>query len=136
MISRKEISQLNEVIQRINSFTNETERDEYLQNAVEDVDLFLNVLKTVNKNKLKTVKTNKNHIAKHNDYTKEEVMKIFEENSLDDIVEKYTKQDLTDMYLTFYSSKPLSSYDKMRIAQNLYHYIYKLNRTNSLLGKN
>lgn len=136
MITKEEILKLNEVIQKINSFTSETERNEYLQNIVEDVDLFLNTLKTINKNKLKTIKTNKNHIIKNTNYTQEEVMKIFEENNLDIIVEKYTKQDLTDMYLTFYSSKPLSSYDKMRIAQTIYHYIYKLNRTNSLLEQN
>lgn len=133
-ITRREILELNDVVQKINSFDNEAERNKYLQSAVEDVDMFISTLKAINKNKLIKSNKNKNCIIKHSDYTNEEIIKIFKENSLDDIVNRYTKRDLTDMYLTFYSSKPLTSCDKTKIAQNIYHYIYTMNRTKALLG--
>ena len=133
-ITRKEILELNDVIQKINSFNDETERDMYLQSAVEDVDMFISALRALNKNKLIKTGKKKTQINMCNHYTKKEVIKIFEENDLDAIVGKYSKQELTDMHLTFYSSKPLTSHDKMKIAQNIYHYIYTVNRAKALLG--
>lgn len=133
-ITKKEILELNDVIRNINSFNDEAERDIYLQNAVEDVDLFLTTLKGINKSKLIKTKKGKKTDKKYNHYTVENVIKIFEENSLDDIVIKYTKQELTDMYSVFFTSKPLTSCDKKRIAQNISHYIYTMNRTKALLG--
>lgn len=133
-ITKKEILELNVIIQRINSFSNEAERDMYLQSAVEDVDMFISTLKAINKNKLIKSNKKKTCIKKYRNYTDEEIIKIFKENDLDDIVNRYTKRELTDMYLTFYSSKPLTSCDKTKIAQNIYHYIYTMNRTKALLG--
>ncbi len=133
-VTKKEILELNDVIQKINSFNDETERDKYLQSAVEDVDMFITTLKAVNKNKLIKSGKKKTHANIYSHYTNKEIVKIFEENDLDTIVSKYSKQELTDMYLTFYSSKPLTSCDKMRIAQNIYRYIYTMNRAKALLG--
>lgn len=133
-IKRNEILELNDIIQHLNSIKNESERETYLQEAVEDVDLFITTLKEINKSKLVISKKKKVIYKKSQEYTPEVVIKIFEENNLDDIVAKYTKQELTDMYITIYSSKPLSSYDKMRIAQNIYHYFNTINRTKALLG--
>lgn len=131
-ITREEILELNCVIQKINSFSSGEERDKYLLDSVEDVELFISTLRAVNKNKLVSSQKRKEHISKHNAYTCEAVMEIFEKNDLEVIVSRYSKQELTDMYLTFYSTKPVSSYDKTRIAQNIYHYIYKMNRTKAL----
>ncbi len=133
-ITKKEILELNDVIQKINSFSDEAERDKYLQSVVEDADMLLSTLKMLNKNKLLRSGKKKTYSSRHNHYTNKEIIKIFEDNDLDVIVKKYSKQELTDMYLTFYSSKPLTSCDKMRIAQNIYHYIYTMNRAKALLG--
>lgn len=133
-ITKKEILELNSIIQKINSYSNETERDTYLQSAVEDVDMFISTLKTINKNKLVKSNKKKECVKKCNNYTDEKIIKIFKENDLDNIVSRYSKQELTDMYLTFYSSKPLTSCNKTRIAQSIYHYIYTMNRTKALLG--
>lgn len=132
-ITKNEILELNDIIQHLNAFNDENEREKYLKCAVEDVDLFLSTLKKINKSKLATSKKKKTVYKKRHNYTTEAVMKIFEENDLDDIVAEYSKQELTDMYLTFYTSKPLSSYDKKRIAQNVYHYIHTMERTKALL---
>ena len=56
------------------------------------------------------------------------------DDKLDEIVKDYTKQQLTDMYITFYSEKPLTSFDKRKIALTIYHSIYSMGRTKTLLG--
>ena len=43
-ITKKEILELNDVIENINDFSNIQERDLYLKDIVEDVDLFINTL--------------------------------------------------------------------------------------------
>ena len=133
-ITKNEILELNKIIQQINSFNSEKDIELYLENQVEDVELFITTLKGINKSKLSKNKKKKQNCKKTHQYTAEIVIQIFEENKLEEIVFKYTKQELTDMYLTFYTSKPLSSCDKTRIAQNIYHYIHTMNRTKALLS--
>lgn len=133
-IKKSEILELNDIILHINSMDDDYEREIYLQEAVEDVELFISTLRSINKSKLVTERKKKNICTKSKKYTLDAVIKIFEENTIDEIVAKYTKQELTDMYVTIYSSKPLSSSDKTRIAQNIYHHIYTINRTKALLG--
>jgi len=133
-IKKSELLELNEIILHLNSMSDDNEREVYLQQAVEDVELFISTLRSINKSKLVTTKKKKEVCVKSKKYTSDNVLKIFEENTLDEIVAQYTKQELTEMYVTIYSSKPLSSYDKTRIAQNIYHYINTVNRTKALLG--
>lgn len=133
-ITKKEILELNNIIQKINSFSNDKELNRYLQNTVEDVDMFISTLKAINKKKLVKSNNKKKSVEIYSNYTSERIVSIFNENDLDTIVNRYSKQELIDMYLTFYSSKPLASYNKIRIAQNIYHYIYTMDRTKALLG--
>lgn len=132
--TRNQILELDNIVQHINSISSEEERERYLRDEVEDIELFLSVLKRVNKSNLTKCKKKKySEKAPNIIYTKEKVVKIFEENELSDIVAEYSKRELTDMYLTFYSSKPVTSCDKTRIAQYIYQYIYAANRTQTLL---
>lgn len=133
-ITKNEILELNDIIQHLNSCSSETERDLYLADAVEDVNLFIETLKRVNKSKLTKTRKKKEDCKKTEKYTEDMIIKLFEENNTENIVSQYTKQELTEMYLQFFSSKPLSSYDKNKIAQSIYHYIYTMNRTKALLG--
>lgn len=133
-IKKSQILELNDIILHLNSMNDDHEREIYLQEAVEDVELFISTLRSINKSKLITVKKKKVICVKSKKYTSDVVTKIFKENNIDEIVAKYTKQELTDMYVTLYSSKPLSSYDKTRIAQSIYHHINTINRTKALLG--
>lgn len=133
-ITKKEILEWNKIIQQINSFNNESEVELYLEDQVEDVELFITTLKGINKNKLKKEKKKKKIFKEEYNYTEQVIIQIFEENNLEDIVSEYTKKELIDMYLTLYTSKPLSSDDKTRIAQNIYQYIHTMNRTKALLG--
>lgn len=133
-IKKSELLELNDVIQHLNAISDAYEREVYLQEAVEDVELFISTLRSINKSKLVATRKKKVTAIKSKEYTSDIVFKIFKENSLDEIVAKYTKQELTDMYAAIFLAKPLSSYDKIRIAQNIYHYINTLNRTKALLG--
>ena len=62
------------------------------------------------------------------------IIQLFREKTVDDILSEHTKQELAEMYFVFYSKKPLTSFDKKRIALTIYHSIYTIDRTKALLG--
>ncbi len=102
---------------------------------MEDVDLFLETLKKVNKSKLKNGK--KKSVVKKEEnstYEKTEVFEIFQNHSLDQIVAKYSKAELAAMYYAVYCSRPLSADNKERIAQVIKGYIHDMSRAEALLG--
>lgn len=133
-ITKNEILELKDVIQNINAIDNVQERDLYLKDAVEDVDLFLDTLKKINKSKLPKGKNKKKECEKSHNYSEEMIIQLFREKTVDDILSEYTKQELAEMYFVFYSKKPLTSFDKKRIALTIYHSIYTIDRTKALLG--
>lgn len=133
-IKKSEILELNNIIQHLNAIEDDKEIEIYLQDAVEDVELFISTLRSVNKRKLVKSKKKKVICVKMGKYTSDAVAKIFETNDLDEIIGKYTKQKLVGMYMAIYSSKPLSSYDKNRIAQSIYHHFHTIKRAKDLLG--
>ena len=136
MYTKEEIVRLNDIIQNLNLIDDKEKIKVYLEENVEDIDLFLSTLKNINKNKLIINKTKKEEKPlEYKKYTSSEVEKIFKENPLNEIINKYKKKDLVDMYISLYNGKPLSSYDKERIANSIYHHFYTINRTKVLLGK-
>lgn len=64
----------------------------------------------------------------NNYYTEESIIEIFSKHSLDDIVNTYSKNQLTQMYMTIYSSKPLSTYNKKQIVQRINNHFHYLRR--------
>ena len=61
--------------------------------------------------------------------TKKDILELKEvieniNNLVDEIIKEYTKQQLTDMYITFQSEKLLTSFDKRKIALTIYHSVY------------
>ena len=136
-ITRTQILELNEVITTLNSYEDEEERRAYLNTAVEDTDLFLRALRNVNKKKVagqsrkKTVAQSKRI---NSQYREEEVERIFENSRLEEIVQQYTKVQLTEMYYTIYETKPLSAAGKERIAHSIRQHFYNIDRTRALLG--
>ncbi len=101
--------ELDSIISRLNSIDTDEEKDQFLKCNVEDVDLFLETLKKVNKSK-------------------------FQNTSLNDIVANYSKAELAAMYCSVYSSRPLSADNKERIAQAIKGYIHDMSRAETLLG--
>lgn len=133
-ITRSQILEWNEIIQQLNSIGDEKERELYLQDKVEDTDLFLSALKKVNKSKLVKSKNKKTTEKRNSHFTQKMVIDLFNEYTLEDIIAEYSKQELSDMYSIFYSVKPLTSFDKAKIVQMIHQYIYKMNRAGVLLG--
>lgn len=64
------------------------------------------------------------------EFTKNFVIQLFHENDLNEILKRYTKKDLIEMYVLLYDS----SLNKERIAQEIWQYIVISNRAKKLLG--
>ena len=131
-ITRTQILELNEVITTLNSYEDEEERRAYL-----NTDLFLRALRNVNKKKV-AGQSRKKTVAQskiiNSQYREEEVERIFENSRLEEIVQQYTKVQLTEMYYTIYETKPLSAAGKERIAHSIRQHFYNIDRTRALLG--
>lgn len=112
-----------------------TELGDVSRGRTDYADLFISTLMGINKSKLTRRKKKKEIQEKQHKYSEEMVIQLFNEKTVDDIVLEYTKQELTEMYLTFYSSKPLTSFDKKRIALSIYQHIYTADRAKALLGQ-
>ncbi len=135
-ISDEQMNTLKSVILELNTFDTEEKRLHYLQKNVENVDLFIDTLKCVNKSKLKVVKA-KSQSKKEavvNTYCSQEVVDLFEKVRVEDILKKYSKTELLKMYEVIYNTKPLSADNKERIAETIKQYVYAKNRTDALLG--
>lgn len=131
-ITRNQIKELKEVIDGINSFEDEKERTDFLNNHVEDVDLFISALRSINKKKLSPVKERKTGKAAVK-YGQNEVIDIFKNNKLESIISEYSLNELSDMYVAIFNSTPISSFKKARIAQTINNYLYAMDRASELL---
>ncbi len=128
------INDLGYLIDFINSSDDANFMYEYISKYVDDPAAFLKILKSINKNKLcYPRKKNQKKEQKMPIYTKEEVMQIFESKSIAVILEEFTVKDLTSMYKSVYNTKPLSSFNKERIATTIQQYFYRMERTDILL---
>lgn len=135
-ISKAQLSELNEIVDRLNLIHEAEIRQQYLASKVEDVDFFLNILKKVNKNNLRKGKERSKSTTDKGKYIyqKEDVIDRFQINSLESIVSDSSKMELTAMYYAVYNSKPLSANTKMQIAQAIKRYIHDMQRADVLLG--
>lgn len=135
-ITKAQIVELNTIIDRLNVIDSVDGRTEYLKSQVEDADFFLEVLKKVNRNNLR-IKNNRGvSDAKEMKYAFQvaDVLARFQSNSVESIAADSTKAELIAMYHTIFHAKPLSSFNKMRIAQMISSYIHDMNRLDALLG--
>lgn len=92
--------------------------DEDIYFFEEEINNYIDIARSVESGEASTSKIDYEYLAK----------------KVGEIVKDYTKQQLTDMYITFYSEKPLTSFDKRKIALTIYHSIYSMGRTKTLLG--
>lgn len=135
-ITKAQIVELNTIIDRLNAIDSVDGRMEYLKSQVEDADFFLEVLKKVNRNNLRIKSSRGVSDAKKTKYTFQaaDVLARFQSNSVESIAAGSTKEELIAMYHTIFHTKPLSSFNKMRIAQAINSYIHDMNRFDALLG--
>lgn len=134
-ITKAQIGELNTIIDRLNAIDSVDERMEYLESQVEDADFFLEVLKKVNRNNLRLKNSRGVSDAKKTKYTFQaaDVLARFQSNSVESIAADSSKEELIAMYHTIFHAKPLSSFNKMRIAQTISSYIHDMNRFDALL---
>lgn len=134
-ITKAQICELNTIVDRFNSIDDADARMQYLESQVEDAAFFLEVLKKVNKNNLRISKGRGAPVLKKNKYAfeKADVLARFQANSVESVVADSTKDELIAMYYAIFDSKPLSSDNKMRIAQAIQNYIHDMNRFHALL---
>ena len=135
-ITKAQIGELNTIIDRLNAIDSVDERMEYLESQVEDADFFLEVLKKVNRNNLRLKNSRGVSDAKKTKYTFQaaDVLARFQSNSVESIAADSSMEELIALYHTIFHSKPLSSLNKMRIAQTINSYIHDMNRFDALLG--
>lgn len=135
-ITKVQIEELNTIIDQLNAIDSVDVRMEYLENQVEDTGLFLEVLKKVNKNHLRIKNSRGVSDAKKAKYTFQaaDVFARFQSSSVESIAADCSKEELIAMYHTIFHTKPLSSFNKTRIAQAINSYIHDMNRFDALLG--
>ncbi len=131
----KQILELKNIIDNINNAKNDKDRNKFVNEHIDDVELFLNVLKEIDGTKLNLIKIEtRTRAGKTYNYKRDEVLDIFSENSIEDIVRKYTSKELIGMYFVIFDSNPISSFNKTRIAQTIYNYVYAMDRASTLLS--
>lgn len=134
-ITKAQILEWKDVILKINSFQSEEEKMQYLNCHVEDVDLFIATLNDVKKEKLrKSKKRSEKRVIEQSIYEKTEVLKVFQEHKLEEIIQSYSKTQLVAMYQTVFDEKPLTKDKKERVAQKIMGYVRTVSRARALLG--
>lgn len=105
----------------------------YLQNNVEDVALFIDAIKKINKSKMvkfdiaKKDKKKKN-IGLHPNYSEKEIYELLNKYDDDTLLKKFTYNDLLDMYISIYGSKPLSGSTKQSLIKGFRNRMHTMNR--------
>lgn len=136
-MTKSQISELNHIVDRVNTLDDAETRLAFLKENVEDVDFFLEVLKKVNRNNLRLKSRRSTSVPRSKErktYEKEDVIAFFKKNSLESIVAENSKAELTAMYYAIYQAKPLSADNKLRIAQTIKMHIHSMERAKALLG--
>ncbi len=134
MINKKLICELNEIIEKINSGSMSPEE---LGEAVEDVDLFLKIFKSINKNNLKNVTRREDRPKKRKpdddvSYTRDEVYGIISSSTTEEILNKFTAEQVRKMFIAVYGKKPRSAQKKGEILSDIRDWFSTAERTEAL----
>lgn len=127
------IQDLNNIISELNNIEDEKKRKQFLSEHVEDMDLFLETIKKINKRKLLTEHEKvKKQIRKEGEtykYEPDEIHAIFCKKNVEEIMNEYSLSDLREMYASIYKKLPASGYTKQKIVITLRSWIHSRNRT-------
>ena len=126
------IRNLDSIISGLNTIKDEKEKEQFLDEHIEDAALFLQTLKKLNKKKLPT----KNRISQEqkkediekNSYNEEEIYTILYEKNNVEIMKEFSLADLKKMYASLYNRTPASSYTKERIVGVLRNRMHTMKR--------
>jgi len=126
------IKNLNGIISELNSIEDENEKEQFLNEHIEDTALFLDTIKKINKKKIAMghgrIQKQRQEGVEANLYTEEEIYKILSEKNNAEIMKDYSLSDLKKMYASIYKSNPTSSYTKERIVGVLRNRMHSMKR--------
>lgn len=120
MVTKESLEEISKLLDELNN--HETD----LSNRVEDIDLFTSLLNKVNTDTIKNISIGSN---KKEIYSKE-----FKEKTVEELVKKYSKVQLNEIWNIFYNSKPLSKDTKIDIINKIKGYVHFENRNKKLLN--
>lgn len=134
-LTRENIHSLEEIIVNLNMIQNEEEKKEFLNKHVEDSTLFLTTLKKLKKSKIPRnyLKIKKDNLETANEilYNEDDIVGIFKENNDNDIINKYSLNELKQMYSSVYNRKAPSNYTKGRIVSIFRDRFHTMNRVSA-----
>lgn len=131
MITKEHINELKQIIHDLNQLENLPNHK--LEEHVEDVILLIKTLTEVKVQKLRKLLNYNPYITKEIkdiSYTKNDVMKIFENYDYTYIIQNYTLSQLIDMFIAIYNHKPLSKSTKQDIIYAINKMMQQINRAN------
>ncbi len=126
------IHSLEYIIYSLNTIEDEDDKKKFLNGHVEDMDLFLNTIKKINKSKLpkpnKASKKIKEKDTEHKIYNEEDIYTLFQQKNDETIMQEYSLSDLKGMYASIYKRKATSNYTKEKILSTLRNRMYTMDR--------
>lgn len=133
--SKENTDVLHQIITGLNSLENESEQDGYLHEYVEDVGLFLQTLKSVNKKKLpretRTSTKNKRQAVQPPAYQEDAVRQIFQEHDTESLLDSYSLAEFKAMYFAIYQKYPLAKSKKEDILKVIKNHFSTMDRAAS-----
>ena len=126
------INSLNSIISELNSIEDESKKEQFLHEHIEDTTLFLETIRKINKKKLpsKDRKSSKQRVeeAQIELYQEEEIYNILCKKNNVEMMDEYSLSDLKKMYVSVYNRQPTSSYTKERIVGVLRNRMHTMKR--------
>lgn len=131
-LSKDSINTLHKIISELNCLETESEQEVFLSQHVEDTNLLLQTLKSVNKKNLPKMKRNtqkfKEIAIPPHVYQEKEVRQIFEENDEKTLLGLYSLVELKSMYHAIYQKNPPAKSKKEDIFKILKNRFSTLDR--------
>lgn len=131
-LTLENIRNLDGIVLGINTIEDEKEKEQFLEEHIEDTALFLKILKKLNKKKIpqknKKTQGSRMETVGTNLYCEEEIYSILCEKSNAEIISEYSLSDLKKMYASIYKRNPTSSYTKERIVGVLRNRMHTMKR--------
>lgn len=131
-LTLENINDLNYIISELNRIQDDKQKEKFLNEHIEDTDLFLETVKKINKNKIPTgqkkAKRRKEEVLETNLYKEEDIYSILLEKNNTEIMQEYSLSDLKKMYASIYKTNPASGYTKERIVGVLRNRMHSMRR--------
>lgn len=132
-VTTETINDLKEIIMGLNEIEDAEKKEAFLNEHTEDIDLFVETLKKINKSKLPKehgkLQKKRNICTDAKLFEEEQIYSLFHQKSNKEIMSEYSLSDLKKMYASVYKTQPTSSYTKERILNTLRNRMHTMERT-------